>query len=105
MYVCVCVCVCRCSKSLLEHLFAGGYRGPLSVGDRARVTPFLNKDLKAFLAEPMASAVAAQFLVSRQAVLTRPLLFWQELQALTNGTKLIRRYVCSSVIMRSWLCS
>ena len=59
--------------------------------------PFLNKDLKAFLAEPMASAVAAQFLVSRQAVLTRPLLFWQELQALTNGTKSIRRYVCASL--------
>lgn len=82
---------CRCSKSLLEHLFAGGYNGPLSVGDRGRVMPFLNKDTKAFMAEPMASAVAAQFLVSREAVLTRPLLFWQELQALTNGTKRIRR--------------
>lgn len=35
---------------------------------------------------PMASAVAAQFVVSKHAVLRRPYEFWQYLQALNNGS-------------------
>jgi len=76
----------RCSMSLLHHLFRHGTA--LNSVDPER-TPFASDDIKAFLAVPMASAVAAQFLVSRAAIQRRPLIFWQELQALTNGSSLL----------------
>jgi hypothetical protein len=75
--------------AVMEHLFRSRWPSPQRV-------PFAAGDLKAFLATPMASAVAAQFLVSREAIHRWPLSFWQELQALVNGSRAVSGCAASS---------
>lgn len=70
--------------NVLDQTFLGSY----VFGDERRVSP-QSKLLADFLQVPMASGVAAQFLVSDFSVYRRPKAFWEKLYHMNNGSILI----------------
>jgi hypothetical protein len=66
---------------VLEQIF----QGSSELGDERRVPP-ASKTVKDFLQIPMASGVAAQFLVTDFTVYRRPKTFWEKLYFMNNGS-------------------
>ncbi len=70
---------------VLDHIF----KNSSFLGDERRL-PSNSRSLTDFLRMPMASGVAAQFLVSDFSIYRRPRSFWDRLYAMNNGTTSFR---------------
>ena len=66
---------------LMSHMF----KDSKVMGDQKRFKVEWTEDIKLFLAQEMAAGAAAQFMVSKKAILQRPLIWWQKLLDANRG--------------------